>query len=318
MKIKIHGRHSLPGETGRCKPWSWLRLVLLSMVSLSALLATLSSADCLGAPLPRHPDLIGQSRAEIPFEIYSGNLIVVRATIGLIKNVNMILDTGTSPTAINKEMAERLNLRGKTATLQMLNETIQAQSVIVPRIQIGSLGADSLRVVVLDLRFMERRLGISLGGLAGLDLLSTGNFTIDYRRRKIVFGPIAASEQAVRFETLLPSLTVEAKIEGHEVRLIVDSGTEGLVVYRNRLQTSQQRLRLDSNTSMSSPGGRTTQTGWFRAGVTLGNVDLGPHNVTIVDADADPQDDFDGLLGFAKMGFRRVSFDFDNGLFGWE
>jgi hypothetical protein len=31
-----------------------------------------------------------------------------------------------------------------------------------------------------------------------------------------------------------------------------------------------------------------------------------------------PQDDFDGLFGLATMGFRRVSFDFENGLFGWE
>ena len=38
----------------------------------------------------------------------------------------------------------------------------------------------------------------------------------------------------------------------------------------------------------------------------------------IADLDADPRNDFDGLLGFANMGFRKVSFDFENGLFGWE
>ena len=27
---------------------------------------------------------------------------------------------------------------------------------------------------------------------------------------------------------------------------------------------------------------------------------------------------FDGLMGFAALGFRRVSFDFQNGIFGWE
>ena len=42
---------------------------------------------------------------------------------------------------------------------------------------------------------MERGLGISLGGIAGLDILSTDSFTIDYRRRKIVFGPIVPSEK---------------------------------------------------------------------------------------------------------------------------
>jgi len=31
-----------------------------------------------------------------------------------------------------------------------------------------------------------------------------------------------------------------------------------------------------------------------------------------------PQDDFDALFGFAAMGFRKMSFDFEDGLFGWE
>jgi hypothetical protein len=28
--------------------------------------------------------------------------------------------------------------------------------------------------------------------------------------------------------------------------------------------------------------------------------------------------DFDGLLGFRTLGFRKVWLDFENGLFGWE
>jgi hypothetical protein len=86
-------------------------------------------------------------------------------------------------------------------SLQTLNGTIQTESLILPGIQIGPLAASPIRVVVHDLSFMERSLGISLGGIAGLDILSSSSFTIDYRRKKIVFGPIAASEKTVRFET---------------------------------------------------------------------------------------------------------------------
>jgi hypothetical protein len=52
--------------------------------------------------------------------------------------------------------------------------------------------------------------------------------------------------------------------------------------------------------------------------VSLGSDNLGTRNVAIADVDSDPRNEFDGLLGFAKMGFRKVSFDFENGLFGWE
>jgi hypothetical protein len=52
--------------------------------------------------------------------------------------------------------------------------------------------------------------------------------------------------------------------------------------------------------------------------VSLGSDNLGSRNVAIADVDSELQNDFDGLLGFAKMGFRKVSFDFKNGLFGWD
>ena len=81
-------------------------------------------------------------------------------------------------------MADRLKLRGETESLQTLNGTIQTQSLVLPRIQIGPLHARSIRVVVQDLSFMERSLGISLGGIVGLDILSTSSFTIDYREEK--------------------------------------------------------------------------------------------------------------------------------------
>jgi hypothetical protein len=164
---------------------------------------------------------------------------------------------------------------------------------------------------------MERSLGISLGGIVGLDILRTGSFTIDYRRKKIVFGHIAASENAVRFETQEPLLTVKATIQGQVALLLVDSGTWGLLLYRNRLQTLPEQVHFDSNASISSPGG-ITHIGWLHADVSLGKGNLGSRNVAVADMDADPQNNFDGLLGFASMGFLKVSFDFENGLFGWE
>ena len=297
-----------------------LRLRLGMLVGQVALLVSFPGLLCVASssPIPREGgEDQSAAKAEVPFQLYNDNLIIVKATIGTVKNVNMILDTGTSPSAISQELADRLKLRGKTESLQTLNGTIQTQSLSLPSIQIGPLAASPIRVVVQDLSFMERSLGISLGGIAGLDILSTGSFTIDYRRRKIVFGPIAASAKAIRFETQKPFLTVKAKIEGHEVRLLVDSGTWGLLVYRNRLPTVQAQPRFDPIGSISTAGGMA-HVRWLRTVVSLGSDNLGSRNVAIADVDSDLQNDFDGLLGFAKMGFRKVSFDFENGLFGWD
>ena len=316
MTIGTRQGPSRPGETRRRKLSSWFGLGRGSGLRTTALLIALT-ITCSGSSAARDIGSAKGQKTEIPFGRYNGNLIIVKATVGSVKNVNLILDTGTSPTAINKVMADRLNVRGKAGLMQTLTGTTQVQSVTLPRIQIGPLHADSIPGVVEDLSFLERSLGISLGGIAGLDILRSSSFAIDYRRQKIIFGPVAASEKAVHFETQIPYLSVKAMIEGQEVRLLVDSGTWGLLVYRNRLRIAPKQLHVDPNASISTVGG-TTHVRWLSTEVSIGKGTLGARNVAIADVDSDPQNDFDGLLGLATMGFRKVSFDFENGLFGWE
>lgn len=257
------------------------------------------------------------TNSEVPFKLFKDNLIIVKATIGSVKNVNFILDTGTNPSAITRDVADRLRLNRKAESLQTLSGTIQTQSVTLPGLQIGPIYVESIRAVLQDLSLLERGLGISLGGIVGLDILSRGNFTIDYRRKQILFGLIGTTEKSIRFESQLPLLTVEATIEGQEVRLLIDSGTPGLLLYRNRLQLVQDQTRFDPNAFLSIPGS-VTHIRWVRAVVKLGGNNLGTHSVAIADTDSKLQNGFDGLLGFREMGFSEVSFDFGNGLFGWD
>ena len=122
------------------------------VIGVGLLLSTVARVDFSGVPAPQHRADRNevQSTTEVPFDFYNDNLIIVKATVGPFKDVNMILDTGTSPSAISTELAERLALHRTPELLQTLNGTIQAQSVIVPRVQIGSLDANSLRVLVQD------------------------------------------------------------------------------------------------------------------------------------------------------------------------
>ena len=283
------------------------------LVSFPGLLCVASSS-----PIPREGgEDQSAAKTEVPFKLYNDNLIIVKATIGPIKNVNMILDTGTSPSAINQEMADRLKVRGKAELLQTLNGTIQAQSVMLPRIQIGPLHADSIRGVVQDLSFLERSLGISLGGIAGLDILSTGSFMIDYRRKRSSLDP---SQQVRKQSVLKPKALSYGEGEDRRTRgpLIGRFGDLGDCL---SIETGYGHRR---NNSMSirmlqyPPLAERLMSRWLSAEVSLGKDNLGSRNVAIADIDADPQNDFDGLLGSATMGFSKVSFDFENGLFGWE
>jgi predicted aspartyl protease len=242
--------------------------------------------------------------------------VIVKAMIGGVQNVNMIVDTGTSPSSISKQVADKLKLPRKGESLETLNGTIRAESVVLPGLDFGPLHAGALRVMVQDLGFMEQTLGISLGGIVGLDVLTTGSFTIDYRRKSIAFGAVPPDLKTVPFAATAPSLIVHAKIDGQEVRLLLDSGTGGLVLYRNR-KVKPPTPDFDRKLSISTSSG-STRLSWLSTRVSVGEEDLGTQEIAIADVDSNFGEEFDGLMGFAKMGFHRVSFDFENGRFGWD
>jgi hypothetical protein len=318
METTVREPHSNLSQLVRDK-WRDQLQVRVKIVGLIGVMATSPGMLCFAAPSSRAAEEIehrSTAQIEVPFQFLNDNLVIVKVTLGAVKNVNMILDTGTNPSAISLKLSERLKLPGKTEALQTLNGTIQTQCLTLPIIEIGRLEARSIKVLVLDLTFMERSLGISLGGIIGLDILRTSSFTIDYRGKKIIFGTIAASKNAVRFETREPFLTVKVAVQGQPVLLLLDSGIWGLLLYRNRFTTPEE-VQFDSNTSIYSPGGMT-HLAWFLADVSLGKTSIGARKIAVADRDADLQDHFDGLLGFVGMGFLKVSFDFKNGLFEWE
>jgi predicted aspartyl protease len=254
-------------------------------------------------------------KAEMPFQFYNDNLVIVKATVAGVRNVNMILDTGTSPSSISKALANTLNLHRDAAALTTLNGMIRAESVVVPSLDFGPLHASTLRVIVQDLSFLEQKLGISLGGIIGLDVLITGSFTIDYRRKSIAFGALPQGLKTAPLAATAPALIIYAKIDGQELRLLLDSGTGGLVLYRDRKVIAA--AHFDRKVSISTTSG-STRLSWLKTRVSIGAEDLGTRDIAIADIDSNFGDEFDGLMGFAKMGFHRVAFDFENGRFGWD
>ena len=285
---------------------------------LATLLLAISfhGAVCEGWAEQKDVESSSKQVMEIPFTLYNNNLIIVKGTVGPIRGLNLILDTGTTPTSISKSLAKRLKLRGNIEPLQTLNGVIQTESFILPHIEVGAMSADDLRVITQDLGFIEAGLGIPIGGILGLDVLRTHNFAIDYRKKKIFFGVTTAIKNSVHFETQALLMMVKANVEGHDLRLIVDSGTSGLVVFRNRINQTVSALRSSQGTFVATVAG-APQAKFLRTLVTLGG-ETSEHVIVIADADLGPENDFDGLLGFADMGFQTVCFDFYNGVLGWE
>ena len=253
--------------------------------------------------------------AQIPFQFYNGNLIIVKASIGNLKNINMLLDTGTTITAITKDLAIRLNLSGTVVWTETLGGAVRSESVTLPTIQVGPRQINQLRAVVPDLTAIQQTLNLTLGGIVGMDVLGTGKLTIDYTRQKVIFGSSTATHHVVPFASRQPFLTVNAVIDKQQVRLMLDSGSYQVIVFKNRLHSSTSKIHSDPSAAIACLGG-STRSSFLHSDILLGTESLGAHDVALANSDVD--EDIDGLLGFAQLNFHRVSFDFDKALFSWD
>ena len=229
-----------------------------------------------------------------------------------------MLDTGKSPSAISKEIAGQLGLKGKAESLIFFNGELTVESVVLPQLNLGAWRVASLRVLVQDLGFLRRSIKDSIGAIAGLDVLRTKNFLIDYRRKKIVFGPVKPLRNSVQFSQQNPFLIVNAQIDGQRLRLLADSGTYGVLVYRERLKTNPAGSSARQDASVSTAAGSMPTERFHASRVQVGDANLGPKDILIADVIPDPRYGFDGLLGFAQVGFQKVWFDFQHGMLAWE
>ena len=268
-------------------------------------------------PVGRSRDHAPNSRRnEVPFDLYDGYLMLVKGDIGPLQDVGIIVDTGTDPTVVDTEVAHKLGLQGGVASQLTARGEVVALTALLPSIKIGDLRANSLRVVIQDLSFLQRHSGISVAAIVGVDLLRASNFTIDYRHRKIIFGYAAACRYSVPLESGASPLIVKIRIADQQVRLLVDSGTPTVLLYGDRTIAPMDHLQNEA--TMVTPGG-TLRSRWFVASrVTLGGRDLGRQAVLIAKSERAPAQDFDGLLGLVMTGFRTVSFDFENMVLRWN
>jgi len=258
---------------------------------------------------------------ELPFRLCNQELIVVKGRIGNLGDLNILLDTATNPSIISSDLARRLNLSGAAVPSLSTAGRIEVQNIILPNIEVGPLHLESSRAVVQDLGFVQRDLSISIAAVAGLDLLSTRSFMIDFSKRKIVFELPIPGKSSIRLEEQSLGPTVKVDIGGLELRLLADSGTSRVLVFRPRFDVNLARLQpvhAEADAFISTPVG-TVHAAYFRASlVSLGGTKLAPQVIVVADTDPGSKEEFDGLLGLLQTGFHHVWLDFQNGLLAWD
>ena len=126
---------------------------------------------------------------EIPFDFYR-NEIIVQVRVNGKGPFNMMIDTGTDPSAIDLATARELGLKlhalEKPATGGGTdrNPTYYAR---LPLVEVGGLQVKTLDSVAIDLSKVTERLGKPLHGVLGHSLLNGRVLQIDYANRVVRF-----------------------------------------------------------------------------------------------------------------------------------
>ena len=258
------------------------------------------------------------SGGELPFRTYRDYLIVVQGSLGGKLRRNLIIDTGTDPSVIDSRAAQELHMAGVVGKLAVHDQVVEVQQAVLPSVQIGTLRAESLPVLIRDLGFLQKDLGIRIDAVIGLDVLSLSNFCINYATKRIVFGVTPVSGSSVPFQGAPPWLTVRMEVDGVSIDLLLDTAASCILLFHSRIQDQLPQLISLGERKSSNMGGDFRLQRVLLATTNFGETDFGQQNAFVVEDQEDESREFDGLLGPSALGLKQIAFDFQRHTLSWK
>lgn len=250
----------------------------------------------------------------IPFQLRSGFLVVVNGQIGELEGLKFIVDTGASFTFIDRKVADRLKLPRRAGKTTNFDREVPVEWAVIPDLRVGPVRSGALRVMVVKLGEYSE-VAEDVDGIIGLDVLGRSEkISIDYEMRTISWemsGKMSGGRQSPAY------FSIPFVVQGFPLHLILDTGFQGILLYKDRLRKRLPDLQTTGKPSEVDFGRlRTTQV--KLPGVRLG----GQETVATVFLTAGPDPGalpgVDGYLGISALKAKRVELDFAARVLRWE
>ena len=247
--------------------------------------------------------------AWVPLSIDAAGAVVVPVSINGRGPFLFLLDTGSSHSVLGQSIVDHLGLQpvARTAVLTSTGRELRA----VVRLDLTTIGSARSEGLLASVVASTQLAAVARGleGIIGQDFLFALNYTLDYRRRRLLW------EDNVESGTRLPLIAQEGRSlvqigsGSHEppVRLVPDTGASGLVVFTHGGRTRLPLEPVARTMAVHSLSGRQDARAMMLRELQLGAVIVRDQPVAVVARDAGDAREGDGLLPLHL--FDSVSFN---------
>ena len=254
------------------------------------------------------------TREPVPFSLVGRHLVVVTGEIAGVTGLNMVVDTGTARTVIDERVAARLSLHRYPGGLEVFGTRVASDRVVLDSLAFGPVRARGLEALVADLDGQRKRFGVRIDVLLGVDVLRGTCVTIDYASRRIAVDCTTPLPLRAPFRPPMP--VVEVSIDGHRYRLITDTGSEAIAIFRSSIPAGAQ-IVVDGKVSAAHLTGAVELTRFTSRAFRVAGHCIGQPPVFILDGDHRTLG-YDGVLGARWLTASKLQFDMVNGVVLWE
>jgi predicted aspartyl protease len=250
----------------------------------------------------------------IPFELQSGFLVVVSGRVGQRSGLHFILDTGATRSVIDRHLVVSRAPHSKSSEVLSFDQRLDFQRTTVEGLAVGPIHASNSEVEVANLPEYSE-LAENADGIIGMDLLSAANkILIDYQERTVTFAVHDAEAKPLPHPRCF---TITVSIQGIPLRLVVDTGFDGIAIHEDRLRSRLAELRTQG-TPIQVRMGRFKTTKLRVCDVSIEGPPETREILLIRGSRENEIDRVDGYLGVAALHADRVELDFATGLLRWE
>ncbi len=253
---------------------------------------------------------------DVRIELQRDYLVAVRGRVGDRGGLTFVVDTGTLPTLVDTRIARQFRTAGPKARVDSFTRADELESVVIPSLAVGPFSAADVPALVADLSRLEPRFGIKIDAVIGAGLLRGVCFSIDYVRRRLSFACRDSWRATLPLDRRSPHLVADVTIDGTPLRLVVDTGSQAVLVYEDAAPVAWQS-RVETEINASDFSGPLRLRRLIADVITVGLGTWQRRPVHILSAGVRRQS-YDGVLGVRALGMSAVQFDLKRMVLSWN